>query len=462
VKPFRLIRLLAAVSMALGAVGLYGGWQATDPPPARGAEVAPTIVVLEATGIVDQVMAGYLDDGVRVAGERGAAAVVIRIDTPGGALDATNRIVGSLLEAPLPTIVWVSPAGGRAASAGTFITLAAHLAYMAPGTNIGAATPVTGEGEDIPGALGEKVLNDAIAKIRAIAEERGRNVEWAIETVEAARSSPASEAVELGAVDAIATTLEDVIADADGRTVRIRGTETTVSIAGAVADELPMNPFQAFLHLLADPNIAFILFTIGFYGLFFELQNPNFVTGILGAMALILAFIGFGSLPLNVGGLLLIVLAVVLFFLEFLVTSNGLLAIGGLACFFLGASALYTEPGDPTGPLVGVAAPLLIVTTVTTAIFMGLIAYAAIRSRGMVSTPGLVGAAATISGARGVVRAPLGPLGSVYADGEEWSARTADQQPLERGTPVRIVGQEGLTLIVEAAPEPPADPFAAG
>ena len=209
-----------------------------------------------------------------------------------------------------------------------------------------------------------------------------------------------------------------------------------------------MNPFQGVLHLLSDPNIAFILFTLGFYGLFFELQNPNFVTGIMGALALILAFIGFGSLPLNVAGLLLIGLGIVLFVLEFTVTSHGLLTVGGIICFGLGASALFTSPGDPFAPAAKVALPLLVVSTGTTAAFMAAIAWAAIRSRRMLAPAGGPGATLPV-GTNGVVRSALEPVGSIYAGGEEWSARTADGRILDRGTPVRVVGAAGLVVIVE-------------
>ncbi len=216
-----------------------------------------------------------------------------------------------------------------------------------------------------------------------------------------------------------------------------------------------MNPLQALLHLLSDPNIAFILFTIGFYGLIFELQNPNFVTGILGGIAIILAFIGFGSLPLNVGGLILIGLAVVLFVLEVTVTSHGLLAIGGIVCFVLGAAALYTEPGTPAAPDVSVALPVLVTMTVMTGLFMLLVVIATLRSRRMMTAPGLIGAGLAAD-TLGEVRRPLSPTGSVYAGGEEWTARTADERPLSRGTPVRIVRQDGLMLIVEPAEDPGA------
>ncbi len=437
-------RAILAGSLVLGIMGLAGPALATD----------HRVVVLPTTGIVDNVLAGYLAEGIAAAEADQAAAVVIRLNTPGGSLDATQKIVSTLLSAKIPVIVWVAPAGGRAASAGTFITLAGHLAFMAPGTNIGAASPVSGQGEDIPGTLGEKVLNDAIANITAIAEARGRPVEWAIATVEEAKSSPASEAVEVGAVDGIAGTLDEVLAQSTGRTVTIAGAERTLALGAATPDELAMNPFQAFLHLLSDPNISFLLFTIGFYGLFFELQNPNFVTGIIGAFAIILAFIGFGSLPLNVAGLLLIALALVLFILEPQVASNGLLTVAGLIAFVLGASALFTAPGDPTGPFVEVAQPLIIVMTTTTAVFMGLIAYAAVRSRRLGTSAGLVGSAGggLTVGLSGVVRSPLSPGGSIYAAGEEWSARTVDEQPLPRGEPIRVVDVDGLTAIVEPDP----------
>jgi membrane-bound serine protease (ClpP class) len=418
------------------------------------------VVVLPTTGVVDNVMALYLEEGIAGAQRSGAAAVIIRLNTPGGSLDATQRIVSTILDAPLPVIVWVAPSGGRAASAGTFITLAAHVAAMAPGTNIGAASPVGGSGEDIEGTLGEKVKNDAMANIRSIAETRKRNVDWAVETVRDARSSAASEAVALGAVDGLASSVEEVLALANGRQVTVAGQPRTLDLAGAAIREAAMNPFQGFLHLLSDPNIAFILFTLGFYGLLFELQNPNFVTGILGALAIILAFVGFGSLPLNVAGLLLIGLAIVLFVLEATVTSHGLLAVGGLICFALGASALYTIPGDPFEPVVRIGAPLLAVTTLTTAALVLLIAVAAARARRSGPTgPGLVGAPLPPDSV-GVVRSPLAPLGTVYLGGEEWSARSADGTMLERGARVRIVRRDGLTLVVAPVADPSFMPAA--
>ena len=436
------LRRLAGLAFAAGFALMLAG-QATAADPRH-------VYVLPTTGIVDQVMSGYLRDGIAKAGREGYTSVLIQLNTPGGDLNATRDIVGTLLNAPVPVIVWVGPAGAHAASAGTFITMAAHVAVMAPGTNIGAATPISGSGADIPEDLRAKILEDTNALLRSISSLRQRNVEWALTTVAEARAYTAEEAVLQGGVDGVAGSVADALNFADARTVNVAGQSVTLDVAGAQTTELPMNPLQAILHLLSDPNIAFILFTIGFYGLIFELQNPNWVTGILGGIAIILAFIGFGSLPLNVAGLLLIGLAVILFILEATVTSHGLLTVAGIVCFALGAAALYTEPGTPTAPDVSVAIPVIVTMTLLTSVFMVLIVFAAIRTRNMRTAEGLIGAGLAAD-ALGEVRRPLTPIGSVYAGGEEWTARTADETPLSRGTPVRVVRQEGLTLVVEPA-----------
>jgi membrane-bound serine protease (ClpP class) len=434
-SPLWFARIVAAIVWLGAAAGTSAG----------GNEV----VVLRATGIVDSVFAGYIAEGIKGAEADNAAAVVIELDTPGGNLEATWSIVQSLEGAKVPVIVWVSPAGARAASAGTFITLAANLAYMAPGTNIGAASPIDASGADIGGTLGEKVLNDAVAHMQGIARLRGRNEAWAVSTVTDAVSTPADEAVRIGGVNGLAGSLEEVLAAATGKEVSVSGQSRTLDLAGASVSEAGMNPFQGFLHLLSDPNVAFILFTIGFYGLLYELIHPNFVTGILGALSIILALIGFGSLPLNVAGMLLVGLGIVLLVLEATVTSHGLLTIGGVICFVLGASAFYTNVGDPLEPVVAVATPLLLVTTLTTGAFGALIAFAAIRSRRIGNATAAV---AVPVGSTGVVGSRVAPRGSVYVAKEHWSARSQDGTPIDRGTHVRIVGVEGLTLVVE--PEP--------
>ncbi|CAN5836324.1 nodulation protein NfeD [soil metagenome] len=445
-SPLALVRSLLLLA---GLLGLVAG-------TVRGQE-QPSVVVLPTTGVVDQIVSNYLREGIARAVAQGAPAVVIRLDTPGGSLDATREIVQALLDAPLPVVVWVGPPGARAASAGTFITLAGHVAAMAPGTNIGAATPITGEGQDIEGDLGRKVLNDTIATITAIAEARDRPVDWAVSTVEDALSFTVDEALAAGAIDLKAASLADLLAQTDGLTVSVQDQDVVLRTAGVLVEELPMNPFQAFLHLLSDPNIAFILLTLGFYGVFFELQNPNYVTGILGAFALILAFLGFGNLPLNIAGLLLIGLAIILFVLEISVTSGGLLTIGGLVAFALGASALYTEPGDPTAPSVAVDWRIIALMTMLTAAFIGGVLWAALRTRRMpnvmIGAGGLEGPLLPV-GTAASVRRTLSPLGTVYAAGEEWTARGPAGSVIERGTAVRVTGNEGMILNVTSAPLP--------
>jgi membrane-bound serine protease (ClpP class) len=447
----RIARTLVALGVLLvGATGL-----------ARAA--SGDVVVLTATGVVDNVMAGYLEDGIATAAADGAPAVIVRLNTPGGSLDATQQITSAFLESPLPVIVYVSPAGGYAASAGTFITLAANLSYMAPGTNIGAASPVGSGGQDITGTEGEKVRNHAIANITSIAEARGRPTDWAASTVSDAKSYTATEAVAAGAVDGIATDLDAVIAAANGAQVTVMGTPVTLDLSGARATDLGMNPFQGFLHLLSDPNIAAVLFTIGSLGLVYELISPNFVTGTIGALALILAFIGSQSLPLNIAGLLLIGLGMVLFVLEVSVVSHGLLTFGGLVCLALGLSALYTQPLSPTGPDVSVALPVIVTMVATIGVLMVLVITTAIRTRAMPGPSGVLGAPVVV-GTVGVVQSPLAPVGTAYLAGEAWTARTADGDPIERDVPVRLVGFDGLTAIVEPTervdpvgrPAPPA------
>lgn len=416
--------------------------------PALGEDSTPTVYVLPTSGVVDQIMSGYIHDGIAKAQSDGATAVLLELNTPGGDLQATRDIVTTELTSPLPVIVWVGPSGSRAASAGTFITLAGHVATMAPGTNIGAATPIDSSGQNIGSDLQAKVTQDTLAMLRSISDARGRNYDVASTAVTNATAWTATEAVAQGLVDGLANSTEDAVALANGRTVTVNGAPVTLSLDNAQLQDVSMNPLQSFLHVLSDPNIAFILFTLGFYGLLFELAHPNFVTGIVGGISIILAFIGFGSLPLNLAGLLLIGLGVILFIVDLTVTNHGLLTIAGIVCFVLGAAALYTTPGTPTGPDAAVAWPVIAFMALLTGGFMLLIMLLAVRRQRHKTAPGLIGSALAPN-TLGEVRQPLSPVGSVYAGGEEWTARTDDERILKRGTPVRIVRQEGLTLIVD-------------
>jgi membrane-bound serine protease (ClpP class) len=355
-------------------------------------------------------------------------------------------------------IVWVAPAGGWAASAGTFITLAGNLAYMAPGTSIGAASPVDASGADITGTEGDKIRSIAISTITSIAETRGRSVDWAVSTVRDATSASAEQAVAAKAVDGIASSLDAVLAAAQGHQVTTRAGTVTLDLAGATVTDAPMNPVIGFLHLLTDPNIAFVLFVIGLAGLVLELVHPTIVAGIAGGLSLILAFIGFGSLPLNLAGLLLVAFGMFLFAIETQITSHGLLTVGGLVAFVMGASVLYTPPhGDPARPLVTVAVPVIVTAAIGMAGFAAGIAWAALRIRRMASPAGTVGTPVPL-GSAGVVQAPLAPLGTVHLAGETWSARTADGTVLARDDRVRLVRFDRLVAIV--APDPAPAPSA--
>ena len=436
-----------ATAAGLGAVTLI---LVLAPLAHRVRAASGAIDVLPAEREVDAVMANDIETQLDAAAADGAAALVIRLDTPGGSLESTQRIVSAILAAKVPTIVWVAPAGGFAASAGTFITLSANLAYMAPGTRIGAASPIDSSGNDIPGTLGVKVKNDAIAWIRSIAETRHRNADWAASTVASATSSPASEAVSVGAVDGIASTIEELIAAANGKTVQVGGQDRVLDLAGAEIREITPNPLGGILGLLADPNVAFLLFTIGVLALIFELQSPTILLGSGGVTAILLALIGFANLPVVPAGLLLVAIGLILLALEPAIPSHGLLAVGGVAAFVLGGSALYSQ-SDGFGPAVRVAAPILITATATAAAFGTLITLTAIRTRRM-APPSGIEPPPIAAGTHAEVRRPLEPVGSIYASGEEWSARSVDDRPIPRGASVRVVRTDGLIVLVEPVP----------
>jgi len=407
------------------------------------------VVVITAQGEVDGAMSSLLRSGLSTAADSQAAAVVIKLNTPGGTLTDMMDIVSAMLESRVPVIVWVAPSGGYAASAGTFITLAAHLTYMAPGTRIGAASPIDSNGQDIPGTLGDKVRNDAIAFIRSIAETRHRPVDWADSTVSAARSSSALEAVSLGVVDGIASTIEEVVAQANGKTVTVNEQPVTLALAGAPIEDLGTNPIGGLVGFLANPNVAFLLFTVGVLALLFELQNPSLIVGVFGLVLIALSVIGFANLPTNITGVFLVAIGLILFALEPFIPSHGLLTIGGLVAVIVGGSVLYNQAGPNAD--VRVALPILIVVAVTGAAFGLLITAMAIRTRRL--APPLAAQPASVPlGVLGTVHRPLSPVGSIYAVGEEWSARATDDSPLDRGTPVRVVGRDGLTVVVEPDP----------
>jgi membrane-bound serine protease (ClpP class) len=432
--------------------------QPAQSPRPSGVDVAPSgpeVVVLPASGVVDDVMAGYIAAGVSRAEADNAAAVIVELDTLGGSEDAMLRIDASL-HSKIPTIVWVGPSGAKAASAGTFITLSANLAYMAPSTNIGAASPVAAGGGDIAATYGpteaNKVMNDAVATMRSIVQERHPKADatvWADATVLNAQSYTAEEALAAKVIDGKAGSIDDVIAMADTMTVKTSAGDVKINTKGAVVVTIGEDFVQSFLHTLDDPNIAFILLVIGVLFVAIEFFHPTLLMGLIGALCLALSFYGSGSLPLNVLGVVLVVMGIGMLILETAIPSHGLLTFGGIAAFVVGAVAFYGSPG-PFLPSVAVAWPIIGVMTAAAAAY-GILLVGALMQMRRQPVPvgaGLVGIDKVV-GLVGRVQADLAPVGTVYVGREAWSARARDGSPLERNTKVRIVGQEGLTLIVE-------------
>ena len=414
---------------------------------------APKVYVVKANGVVDDVMADYVSGAVQQAESNNAAAVIIQLDTLGGSEYAMQRIVKSLT-ARIPTIVWVGPAGSKAASAGTFITLSANLAYMAPQTNLGAASPVAANGADIAATYGQteadKVMSDAVAYITSIAKDRHpQAVAWAVSTVQQAKSYSADDALAAQAINGKASSVDDVLNQADGLTVTTTSGQVVVHTKGATTVGVSEDLVQGFLHTLDDPNIAFILLVIGVLFVAIEFFHPTLLMGLLGAISLALSFYGSGSLPLNVLGVFLVVLGIGMLILETAIPSHGLLTIGGVAVFVIGAVAYYGSPG-PYLPTVAVAWPIIAVMTAAATAYGLLLVGTLMRMRRQ-PVPvgaGLVGIDKVV-GLIGEVRADLSPLGTVYVGRESWSARTRDGSTVGRNTKVLVVGQDGLTLIVE-------------
>lgn len=419
--------------------------------PASGA--GDHVVRLDLDGVIDQVMAAYIEEGVASAERSGAAAVLIVIDTPGGELTSTDRITKAMLGSSIPVITYVAPEGAQAASAGTFVTLAGDVAAMAPSTTIGAASVVGSGGEDLPSTLEDKVNNSNVAKLQGYQRAHERNEQWVEDAVRNAASASADDAVAMDppVIDLLARNIDDLFTKidagtrADGYAFTFEG-EPLPPLSGLEVRNASMNIGQQFLHLLSDPNIAFILFTIGFYGILAELFHPNFFSGPVGAIALVLAFIGSNSLPLNIGGLILILLGIGLLVLELTVTSYGLLTVGGVVCIVLGAFALWTGVNPEEDAIRVSVSPWLLVVVIglSLAYVFGVVrALFRIRRQPVLPRPMMA-----LVGAGGVAQTMIAPTGIAYAGGEAWSARTRGDR-ISAGTPVRVVAVDGLELIVE-------------
>jgi membrane-bound serine protease (ClpP class) len=406
---------------------------------------ADTVINMhQVEGIINPVVVEYMTDSIRRAEEAKAVAVIFQLDTPGGLVDSTREIVKALLNANVPTVVYVAPSGARAASAGTFITMAGHIAAMAPGTNIGAAHPVSGEGKDIEGDMRQKAENDLAAFARSIAEKRRRNAEWAEKAVRDSVAVTEVEAREQRVIDVIAEDILDLVQQLDGRQVTLVQGTVTLHTAGATVRVQQMTWRQRLLAALSHPQIALMLLSLGSIGLLVELYNPGLIfPGVVGALALLLAFYSLQTLPVNYTGLLLIGLGMVMFILEIKVTSFGMLFLGGIVAMSLGALMLIDSPEEYLRiPL----ATIVLVVGTTAGLFLFVVG-AAVRSVGRKPVSGQEG----MLGAIGTVKGRLDPTGTVFVQGTLWSARST--VPIEAGATVRVVGVEGLKLTVEKVTE---------
>lgn len=398
--------------------------------------------ILTIDGSIGPITDEYVDRGIDRAEDEQASLVVILLDTPGGLSTSMEGIVKRILRAQVPVAVYVWPPGGRAASAGTFITMAAHIAAMAPSTRIGAAAAVNIDGSDIEGDLGKKIENDAVALIRSLAELRGRNADWAESAVREAAAVNAEEALELGVVDYVAPSLDELLEELDGERIELRPgvTYELGDVSRAPRVETGMTAWERFLSFLADPTLASILISLGFLGLIFELSNPGLIfPGVAGGIAIILGFLGLGALPIDTVGVALIALALLFFALELFVPSGGILAGGGVVALVLGAIIAFRDtPAEVQPNRIVVGFLLFVVAAMFISILVGLARMRRIPA--VVGTEALVGKTA-------VVRTPLTPEGFVMVEGERWRARIEEGQARE-GERVRIVGAEGLLLKV--------------
>ena len=418
------------------------------------------VVLLEVTGVIGPAVDDYVVRNLRHAEESGATLVILRMDTPGGLDTSMRDIIHEILDSQVPVVTYVAPAGARAASAGTYILYASHVAAMAPATNLGSATPVQvatpmspasppqqpgDEAGETPGtgdAMKQKIINDAAAYIRGLAELRGRNAEWAEKAVREAANLTYSEALEAGVIDIVATDVSDLLAQLDGWQVSVLGRDVTLRTAGVVVERVEPDWRSQLLAIITDPNVAYILMMIGIYGLIYEFANPGMILpGVAGAICLILAMFAFQVLPINYAGLALILLGMAFMVGELFVPSFGALGIGGVIAFVIGSVILL----DTNVPGMTVAWPVIGMFALTSAGFFMLVINLVFKAQ---HQPVVSGAEELIGSMGDVLEDFSGRQGRVRVHSELWKARGSDA--LRKGQRVRVVARDGLVLQVEA------------
>ncbi len=405
----------------------------------------PTVHVITVDATINPATADFIREGIKRAHEANAECLIIRLNTPGGLLKSTRVIVSDILSAPIPVVVYVAPSGSQSASAGTFITLAAHIAAMAQGTNIGAAHPVGMQGAEKDSIMNEKATNDAAAFIRTISEKRKRNVQWAEDAVRKSISITESEALDDSVVDVVAPSVKALLDSIDGRTVDINGTIHKLQTKGTEVKEFEMDWKHKFLDLISDPNIAYIFFLLGIYGLMFELYNPgSILPGVVGVIAMIIALYSFHTMPINYAGLALILFGIILFIAEIKITSYGLLTVGGVISLVLGSIMLIDS--DSSLEFIKISWSVILPAVLFTAAFFLFAIGMGIRAQRLKPTTGVEG----IVGEIGEAVSTLNPNGHVRVHGEIWNA-TSDQGKIASGTHVKVVAVENLNLRVTKA-----------
>lgn len=406
---------------------------------AQGETRTGPVVVIHVSSVINPITSEFIEDNLKAAASKNAVLVVIQLDTPGGLDTAMREIVKNILNSPVPVVVYVAPSGARAASAGVFITLAADVAAMAPGTNIGAAHPVAMGGKDMPDEMAKKVENDAVAYIKSIASKRNRNADWAEQAVRKSVSIPAEEALKLDVIDVVANDLSDLLSQLHGGWVLRDSGKVRLDLQGKPIEHIEMGWRHRILNALSNPNVAYMLLMIGLAGLYFELAHPGSIfPGVIGGISLILAFYALHTLPINYAGVMLILLGIVFFIAELKVSSYGLLTLAGIISLTLGSIMLFNAPGAYQK----LAWNVLIPTVIAISAFFAVVAALAFKvhmrkpvagSRGMV-------------GEEGTAITRLDPSGKVFVHGEIWNATA--EEPVEEGSRVEVIGVDGLTLKV--------------
>jgi len=405
-----------------------------------GAQGAPHVDVLTFDGAVSTATFDYFDRGIETAEQDGASCVVIQLNTPGGELGATLKIMERFENARVPLVVFIWPRGGMAASAGTYITLAAHVAAMAPKTTIGAAAPISGQGQELPETAKEKLVNALAGQAKNFAQRRGEEaVEWVEKAVRESLVATEQEALEKGVIDLIAGDLDDLMGQLDGREVTVGTQEFTLHTRGATVIHIPMTFIEQLLSILINPNVAFILLTLGVNGLILELSSPGgYVAGIVGTVCLLLSLYAFQVLTVNYMGLALIALAFVLFVLDIKAPTHGVLTVGGIVTFVLGALILFNSP------YYAVSKSLIFGVALATGAFFAFVMAKALRAQKWYVATGREG----LIGQMAEARTDLTPEGTVFLRGEHWKA-VLEEGTAQKGERVQVIDVEGFRLRVK-------------